>query len=123
MVSQPYRSICTEVINVLLPQDETYIGNNFISLFSQQKISLDDPQLKNLAPSLHPRIVETVLNGLRSWKIAHMFFTWASKQHEYKHNCYTFTAIARQNALLRAVAMDVLNFGSLFKMFGKCGVG
>uniref|UniRef100_A0A0A0KMI5 Pentacotripeptide-repeat region of PRORP domain-containing protein n=2 Tax=Cucumis sativus TaxID=3659 RepID=A0A0A0KMI5_CUCSA len=115
-VSQPYRSICTEVINVLPPLDETYISNNFISLFSQQKFSLDDPQLKNLAPSLNPRIVETVLNGLGSWKIAHMFFTWASKQHGYRHNCNTFNAIAsilshaRKNAPLRAVAMDVLNF-------------
>ncbi|KAL0540366.1 hypothetical protein IC582_024603 [Cucumis melo] len=114
MVSQRYRSVCTEVINILPSPDETCISNNFISLLSQQKFSLDDPELKNLASSLNPRIVETVLNGLRRWEIAHMFFTWASKQQGYRHNCYTFNAIAsvlshaRKKAPLRAVARDVL---------------
>lgn len=115
-VVKSYRPICTEVINVLPPLDETHISNNFISLFSQRKFSPDDPELKILAPRLNTQIVETVLNGLRSWKIAHMFFIWASKQNGYRHNCYTYNAIAsilsraRQNAPLRAVAMDVLNF-------------
>ncbi|CAK9311799.1 unnamed protein product [Citrullus colocynthis] len=119
MVCRPYRSICTKVINVLPSLDETHISNNFISLFSQQKFSLDNPELKNLAPRLNTQIVETVLNGLRSWKVAHRFFIWASKQHGYKHNCYAFNAIAsilshaRQNAPLRAIAMDVLNFRCL----------
>lgn len=116
IVSQSYRPICTEVLSVLPSLDESHISNNFISLFSQQNFFFDDPKLKSLAPRLNTQIVETVLNSLRSWKAAHIFFSWASKQHGYRHNCYTFNAIAailshaRQNAPLRAIAMDVLNF-------------
>lgn len=115
VVSQSYRPICSDAINVLPSHDESHISNNFISLFSQRKFSPDDPELKILAPRLNTQIVENVLNGLRNWKVAHMFFIWASKQHGYRHNCYTFNVIAsilshaRQNAPLRAIATDVLN--------------
>ncbi|XP_022990710.1 putative pentatricopeptide repeat-containing protein At5g08310, mitochondrial isoform X3 [Cucurbita maxima] len=115
VVSQSYRPICSDAINVIPSHDESHISNNFISLFSQRKISPDDPELKILAPRLNTQIVENVLNGLRNWKVAHMFFIWASKQHGYRHNCYTFNVIAsilshaRQNAPLRAIAMDVIN--------------
>ncbi|KAG6601987.1 putative pentatricopeptide repeat-containing protein, mitochondrial, partial [Cucurbita argyrosperma subsp. sororia] len=115
VVSKSYRPICSEAINVLPSHDESHISNNFISLFSQRKFSPDDPELKILAPRLNTQIVENVLNGLRNWKVAHMFFIWASKQHGYRHNCYTFNVIAsilshaRQNAPLRAIATDVLN--------------
>ncbi|KAM1313492.1 hypothetical protein ACFX13_017629 [Malus domestica] len=85
-----------------------------ISIFTKRPFSPDDPELKTLAPRLTTKAVESVLNGLRSWKTAHVFFTWAPNQSGYTHNCYTYNAMAshlsraRQNAPLRAMAMEVV---------------
>ncbi|XP_068336085.1 putative pentatricopeptide repeat-containing protein At5g08310, mitochondrial [Pyrus communis] len=86
-----------------------------ISIFTKRPFSPDDPELKTLAPRLTTKAVESVLNGLRSWKTAHVFFTWAPNQCGYRHNCYTYNAMAshlsraRQNAPLRAMAMEVVS--------------
>ncbi|CAI0416372.1 unnamed protein product [Linum tenue] len=76
--------------------------------------SPDDPDLRALSPFLNPKLVETVLYSFQSWKLAHFFFTWASNQQGYRHNAYTFNAMAsilsraRQNAPLRALSEQIL---------------
>ncbi|XP_062107946.1 putative pentatricopeptide repeat-containing protein At5g08310, mitochondrial [Humulus lupulus] len=91
------------------------VADGLISIFTKRPFSPENPELKRLAPVLTTNLVETVLNNLKSWKIAHLFFTWVSNQHGYKHNCYTYTAMAsilsraRQNAALKDLALDFIN--------------
>ena len=66
-----------------------------------------------------------------------MFFKWASNQNGYRHNIYTYNAMAsilsraRQNALLKALASDVVSsrcsmnpgaFGFLIRCLGSVGL-
>jgi pentatricopeptide repeat protein len=136
--SHSHRPICTKTRNdSSFPSDLTSITSTLISIFTKQPFSPDNPELKNLVPRLTTQVVESVLNGLKSWKIAHMFFTWASNQCGYKHNCYTYNTMAsilsraRQIAPLRALAMDILNFhcsmtpgalGHLVRCLGSMGL-
>ncbi|KAL6275095.1 hypothetical protein ACE6H2_025787 [Prunus campanulata] len=110
------RPICTRThTDPSLPSHLTGVINGFISIFTKQPFSPDNPELKNLASRLTTKVVESVLNGLNGWKTAHLFFTWAPTQSGYKHNCYTYNAMAchlsraRQNVPLRAMAMEIVN--------------
>lgn len=95
--------------------DDPNVANSLITIFIKQPFSYDNPELKNLAPKLSTKVVESVLHGFKSWRVAHMFFTWASNQQGYKHNCYTFNVMAsifsraRQNVPLKAMVLDILN--------------
>ncbi|KAK9275891.1 hypothetical protein L1049_023165 [Liquidambar formosana] len=113
------RPMCTKThqshVKLSLSPDHIKTVDGLISIFTDKAFSVDDQELKNLGPVLTTDIVETVLKGLKSWKIAHMFFTWASNQDGYRHNCYTYNAMAsilshaRQNAPLRVLALDIVN--------------
>ncbi|XVF01761.1 hypothetical protein REPUB_Repub04eG0117000 [Reevesia pubescens] len=110
------RLICTKHQNDnFLSTDQINISNAFISILIKQPFSPDNPELKNLIPLLTHKVVEAVLNNLKNWRIAYLFFTWVSNQYGYKHNIYTYNAMAsilsraRQNALLKALALDVIN--------------
>ncbi|XP_048333437.2 putative pentatricopeptide repeat-containing protein At5g08310, mitochondrial isoform X1 [Ziziphus jujuba] len=114
--SRSFRSFCSNNTSGLsLGTDLQNAANGFISIFTKQPFSPDNPELKNLTPVLNTKVVETVLNGLKSWRIAQIFFTWASNQYGYKHNCYTYNAMAsilsraQQNAPLRALALDIVD--------------
>ncbi|KAK2635714.1 hypothetical protein Ddye_030506 [Dipteronia dyeriana] len=133
------RTICTKSQSsyALPSSDVVHITNNFISIFTKQPFSLNNPELINLAPKLTNKVVETVLNNLTSWRVAHAFFVWASSQHGYKHNMYTYNAMAsilsraRQNAPLRILANDVVSsrcfmspgaLGFLVRCLGSVGL-
>ncbi|XVE55084.1 hypothetical protein DITRI_Ditri03aG0132500 [Diplodiscus trichospermus] len=114
--SNKQRPICTKhQKDIFLSPDQINISNAFISVLIKQPFSPDNPELKNLVPLLTHKVVEAVLNNLKNWRIAHLFFTWVSNQHGYKHNIYTYNAMAsilshaRQNALLKSLALDVQN--------------
>ncbi|XAR56037.1 hypothetical protein NMG60_11036324 [Bertholletia excelsa] len=89
--------------------------NRLISIFTTRPFDPDNQQLRDLSVILSTEIVERVLKNLKSWKIALIFFNWASNQCGYKHNCYTYNAMAsvlssaRQIAPLRVLAMNLLN--------------
>ncbi|KAA8517075.1 hypothetical protein F0562_017368 [Nyssa sinensis] len=91
------------------------IVDGLISIFTKPPFNPDSQELKEFGLKLTTEIVETVLSGFKSWKIAHMFFNWASNQCGYRHNCYTYNAMAsilssaRQNAPLRVLALDMVN--------------
>ncbi|PRQ37998.1 putative tetratricopeptide-like helical domain-containing protein [Rosa chinensis] len=111
------RPICTKThSDPFLPNpDVGHVADGLISIFTKQPFSPDNPDLKHFASRITPKAVECVLNGLKSWKLAQLFFTWASNQCGYKHNCYTYNAMAshlsraRQNAPMRALAMEVVD--------------
>ncbi|XP_065865297.1 putative pentatricopeptide repeat-containing protein At5g08310, mitochondrial [Euphorbia lathyris] len=132
------RSISVKNLSAL-PPDITRITNDLTSIFSKQPFSPENPKLKNLAPLLNTKVVESVLNSLNNWKIAHIFFTWASTQYVYgyKHNIYTYNVMAsilsraRQNASLKALSFDILNsrcsitpgsLGFLIRCLGSVGL-
>lgn len=98
-----------------LGSDHVNIANRLICIFTKQPYTLDNPELQSLAPVLTTKVVEIVLNGLKSWRVAQIFFTWASNQYGYKHNCYTYNAMAsilsraRQITPLRALALDIVS--------------
>ncbi|KAL2482672.1 putative pentatricopeptide repeat-containing protein [Forsythia ovata] len=108
-----------------------------ISIFTRRPFSLDTPELQELSSNLTPDIVETVLKSFKNWRVAHMFFNWASNQKGYAHSCYTYNAMAsilsnaRQNALLRALALNLSNlqcfwtpgaFGYFIRCLGSQGL-
>ncbi|KAK7390790.1 hypothetical protein VNO78_18869 [Psophocarpus tetragonolobus] len=70
-----------------------WVADTLVSVFSKKGNSESD-ELKRLAPMVSPQIVEWVLKRLPNWKVAQSFFEWASKQHEYRHTCYTYNAMA-----------------------------
>ncbi|XP_057963279.1 putative pentatricopeptide repeat-containing protein At5g08310, mitochondrial [Malania oleifera] len=112
---QHLRPLCTNSFNPPVASDTVKIIDELISIFTKRTFSPDNLELKNLGTRLTPNIVESVLKGLKSWEIAHVFFSWASNQYGYKHNCYTYNAMAailsrvRQNAPLRLLATDMVN--------------
>ena len=91
------------------------ITNALISIFTKQPFNLDNPELRNFGSMLTHGVVENVLNGLKSWKIAYRFFNWASEQGGFSHNCYTYNAMAsclshaRQNAPLSLLSKEIVN--------------
>ncbi|KAF2318595.1 hypothetical protein GH714_009228 [Hevea brasiliensis] len=64
---------------------------------------------------LNTKVVESVLNAFKSWRIAYTFFNWASIQYGYEHNMYTYNTMAsilshaRENAPLKALSLAILN--------------
>ncbi|KAE9618518.1 hypothetical protein Lal_00047233 [Lupinus albus] len=95
--------------------------DSFISIFTKQPFIPNSPELTRLAPTLTPHLVESVLTRLRSWKLAHTFFLWASTQHPYfHHTCYTYNAMAsilsrsQQTSLLKMLALDIPNSNCSF---------
>ncbi|XP_022763919.1 putative pentatricopeptide repeat-containing protein At5g08310, mitochondrial [Durio zibethinus] len=114
--SNQQQPICTKLQNDnFLSPDQINISNAFISILIKQPFSPDNPELKNLVPLLTNKVVEAVLTSIKNWRVAHLFFMWVSSQHGYKHNIYTYNAMAsilsraRQNALIKTLALDVLN--------------
>ncbi|KAF8389551.1 hypothetical protein HHK36_024067 [Tetracentron sinense] len=95
--------------------DHPQIVDRLTTIFTKQPFLRDSEELRNLGARLTTETVETVLRGLKSWKIGQEFFSWAAEQEGYKHNCYTYNAMAsflsqaRQCTHLRILAMDVLN--------------
>ncbi|XP_058774915.1 putative pentatricopeptide repeat-containing protein At5g08310, mitochondrial [Vicia villosa] len=67
-------------------------ADSIVTIFTTKGPSA--PELTNFSPSLTPHLVESVLTRLRSWRVAHNFFHWASNQHPYHHTSFTFNAIA-----------------------------
>ncbi|KAJ9159979.1 hypothetical protein P3X46_025424 [Hevea brasiliensis] len=97
------------------PSDLTSTTNYIISIFTKQPFCPDSPELKSLAPMLNTKVVESVLNAFKSWRIAYTFFNWASIQYGYEHNMYTYNTMAsilshaRENAPLKALSLAILN--------------
>ncbi|XP_073270516.1 putative pentatricopeptide repeat-containing protein At5g08310, mitochondrial [Primulina huaijiensis] len=90
-------------------------AETLVFIFTTRPFSLESPQLQELSSKLTTEIVEIVLKSLRNWRLAELFFNWASNQQGYLHSCYTYNAMAailadaRQNAPLRALAVDISN--------------
>ncbi|PKI60326.1 hypothetical protein CRG98_019262 [Punica granatum] len=98
-----------------LSSDSNQLVGTLISIFTKQPFSQDAPELRNLASTLTTRVVESVLNRLKSWKVALEFFSWASSQSGYRHNCYTINAMAailsraRRNAEMKTLSLYLVN--------------
>ncbi|MBA0798996.1 hypothetical protein Gohar_009536 [Gossypium harknessii] len=114
--SNQRRPICAKHRNDnFLSSDQINISNAFISILIKHPFSPNNPELNNLVPLLTHKIVESVLNNLKNWRLAQQFFTWVSSLPGYKHNIYTYNAMAsilsraRQNAQLKALALDVVD--------------
>ncbi|KAK8529685.1 hypothetical protein V6N13_102589 [Hibiscus sabdariffa] len=136
--SNQRRPICTKHRNdSFLSSEQVTISNAFVSVLFKQPFSPYNPELNNLAPLLTPKVVEAVLNNLKNWRLAHQFFTWASSQHGYKNSIYAYNTMAsilsraRQNAQLKALALEVVNFrcsmnpgalGFLVRCLGSVGL-
>ncbi|KAL2242960.1 UNVERIFIED_CONTAM: putative pentatricopeptide repeat-containing protein, mitochondrial [Sesamum indicum] len=92
----------------------TTVEASLISIFTRKPFCLESPELQELSSKLTPEIVETVLKSFRNWRLAQLFFSWASKQEGYSHSCYTYNALAavlcnaRQIAPLRELAESIL---------------
>lgn len=92
-------------------------AHQLLDEFSQPKDRRDQNKLHHLGLLLTPSTVESVLKGLRQWKTAHEFFSWAKCQPPYKHNCYTYNtfasilAQAKRNTQLRTLANDLVASG------------
>ncbi|XP_028104705.1 putative pentatricopeptide repeat-containing protein At5g08310, mitochondrial [Camellia sinensis] len=112
------RSFCTKTRNTnhsLLPSDHSRIVDGLISIFTKGPFYPDSLEMREFGSKINTSIVETVLKSLKSWKIAHLFFNWASNQSGYRHNCYTYNAMASilsracQNAPLRVLAVELVD--------------
>ncbi|KAF5737939.1 putative pentatricopeptide repeat-containing protein [Tripterygium wilfordii] len=123
--------------NVILAPTNNNVVNDLINIFTKNPICTNNSELDSLAPLLSTKIVETVLTGFKNWKTAYMFFDWASNQYGYKHNIYTYNAMAsilssaRQNAPLRDLATNVVEsrcfmspgaLGFLIRCLGSVGL-
>ncbi|KAL6312392.1 hypothetical protein AAG906_008076 [Vitis piasezkii] len=113
--SQILRLICTKSSASFSSPHGAHITNALISIFTKQPFNPDNQELRNFGSMLTHEVVENVLSGLKSWKIAYRFFNWASDQGGFNHNCYTYNAMAsclshaRQNAPLSLLSMDIVN--------------
>ena len=113
--SQFLRLICTKSSASFSSPHGAHITNALISIFTKQPFNPDNQELRNFGSMLTHEVVENVLSGLKSWKIAYRFFNWASDQGGFNHNCYTYNAMAsclshaRQNAPLSLLSMDIVN--------------
>ncbi|KAK9115540.1 hypothetical protein Sjap_014487 [Stephania japonica] len=80
---------------------------------NQSSLLRNSEELRAIAPMLTPEMVETALKAMKSWRAAHGFFDWAKEQCGFKHNCYTYNAMAsvlvraKQAAQLRVLARDL----------------
>ncbi|KAK4775201.1 hypothetical protein SAY86_010136 [Trapa natans] len=110
------RFICTgDQVSPSVSSDSEQLVSNIVSIFTKKPFHRDSPELRNLAPALTTKVVESVLNRFKSWKIAHEFFDWASSQSGYMHNCYTINALAavlsgaRRNAEMKTLSSYLVN--------------
>ncbi|CAK9156349.1 unnamed protein product [Ilex paraguariensis] len=113
------KHICSKTHNFGLhysiPPDHTIIRDGLISIFTSRDFSPESQELEDFGSKLTTEIVEDVLKGFKNWKLAQMFFSWASNQYGYRHNCYTFNVMASilsrvgQNVPLRILATDLVN--------------
>ncbi|XP_021735448.1 putative pentatricopeptide repeat-containing protein At5g08310, mitochondrial [Chenopodium quinoa] len=110
------RKFSSNPYNPNLSPDSKEIINGLISIFTQNRFEANNSkELSQLGCRLTPEIVEAVLKGIRNWKVAYRFFTWAKTQKGYFHNCYTFNAMAsillgvRQNAPMKALALELID--------------
>ncbi|XP_059309217.1 putative pentatricopeptide repeat-containing protein At5g08310, mitochondrial [Lycium ferocissimum] len=109
-------------INSLPPisLEESRIIDKLIHIFTKPLSTSKNQELDELGSKITPFIVEIVLRNLKSWRIAHLFFNWASNQKGYSHNCHTFNLIAeclsgaRQNDSMRVLVNDVVKFQCYF---------
>ncbi|PSR94803.1 Pentatricopeptide repeat-containing protein precursor [Actinidia chinensis var. chinensis] len=107
------RSMCMKT-ECFLPPDQSRIVDGLIPIFTKRPFCPDSPKVRDFGSKLTPKIVESVLRSFKNWKIAHLFFNWASQQSGYKHKSYTYNAMAsilsraRQNAPLRVLAADLV---------------
>lgn len=109
------RPISTQSYETELSHDSRKVVDDLISNFTKKQFEADNQELRQLGLKLTPQIVEAVLKGIRSWKIAHKFFLWAKTQSGYSHSCYAYNAMAsilsgvRQNAQLKALASELVD--------------
>ncbi|GMH07617.1 hypothetical protein Nepgr_009457 [Nepenthes gracilis] len=114
-ISRFGRSICTKIYQAELSPDAKRIADGLISIFTNKPLGLENQELSHLGSKLTTEIAETVLAGIKNWRIAYKFFTWATSQSGYHHTCYTYNAMAsilsraRRNAPLKELAFDVVN--------------
>ncbi|CAH9114578.1 unnamed protein product [Cuscuta epithymum] len=107
-------SICS---NSFLPPEHFKTVDTLISIFTKHSIISENQSTLNLGSKLTPKIVESVLRSLKSWRVSRFFFNWASNQSGYNHNSYTFNAMAeilsraRQNDSLRILSRELVNSG------------
>ncbi|XP_024989918.1 putative pentatricopeptide repeat-containing protein At5g08310, mitochondrial [Cynara cardunculus var. scolymus] len=100
-----------------LPSENLETVNKLVSIFSHQQPSslVSTTELAAFGSKLTTDVVETTLKSFKSWETALRFFNWASTQTGYRHNCYTYNAMAsilsgaRQNAALKALYIDLVN--------------
>lgn len=119
------------------PASAKDVVDSLISIFTKQSLTRYSPRLNQLAPRITTQVVESVLKGLKSWKMAVMFFNWASNQPGYKHNCYTYNAMAsilsgsHQIYPLKVLIKDIVNshcsftpgaLGFLIRCLGSVGL-
>ncbi|XP_027077842.1 putative pentatricopeptide repeat-containing protein At5g08310, mitochondrial [Coffea eugenioides] len=117
--------------------DQLQLANSLISIFTRRPFIPEGQELNVLGSKLTTEIVETVLKGLKSWKIADRFFKWASSQCGFRHNCYTYNAMAsilshaRQSASLRDLTTELVSsrcymtpgaFGYFLRCLGSQGL-
>lgn len=112
------RPLCTRTYgsyNPSLSTDNTEVVDRLLSFFTKRPFYQDSEELMDLGPKLNTMIVEATLKGFKSWRMALMFFDWASTQVGYTHNCYAYNTMAlilsraHQNAPLRVLAMSLVN--------------
>ncbi|KAK4373462.1 hypothetical protein RND71_008846 [Anisodus tanguticus] len=106
-----------------LPQislNNSRIIDKLIHIFTKPLNTSKNQELDELGSKITPLIVEIVLRKLKSWRIAHLFFNWASNQNGYSHNCHTFNLMAeclsgvRQNDSMKVLVNDVVKFQCYF---------
>ncbi|KAF7827461.1 putative pentatricopeptide repeat-containing protein [Senna tora] len=117
--------------------DDKFVVDSLISIFTKQPFTPNNPELNQLSPKITSQVVESVLKGLNSWKNAQIFFKWALNQPGFKHNSYTYNAMAsiysrtQQSVPLRVLIKDILNscctfapgaFGFLIRCLGNVGL-
>ncbi|KAL5721373.1 hypothetical protein ACHQM5_005025 [Ranunculus cassubicifolius] len=84
-------------------------------IFTKRLYIQNKEELEILGGKINPTIVEIVLKGFKSWRIANDFFLWCSEQNGYSHNCYTYNTMASihsrfmKTTRLRFLAVEVVN--------------
>lgn len=89
-------------------------ARDLFDIFSKPLKLRSDDELRSAGQRLTPEAVENVLTDLKGWRRAHEFFIWSSRQERYRHNCYTYNAMAsilsraRRTGPLRSLAKEVV---------------
>uniref|UniRef100_A0A7N0TMX2 Pentatricopeptide repeat-containing protein n=1 Tax=Kalanchoe fedtschenkoi TaxID=63787 RepID=A0A7N0TMX2_KALFE len=112
----------TQNVNSFVSGTDHEIVHRLVSIFTKQPLSSSSShdqlqELNSYGRKLSPKIVENVLGSLKSFRVAQVFFKWASNQVGCKHNCYAYTALAthlsraRQNDQLKKLGLEMVNSG------------